>query len=797
MFCENCGTELPDFAKFCGKCGRKISFFDMDNATVLLDDGPTQTSVSNPTEIIDLSTEVIANGNATALLTELLTQTVNDNSTEIIEQSDTTMVDDAGVQGISKALTNVSAASGQPTIAKKTSENAQNVPEQLFGTYRVLNKIGQGGGGIVYKAIHTRLQKEVVIKQIKNPNGIFDRNETDMLKGIKHSYLPQVLDFIEQDGEVYTIIDFISGSDIDKLVKGGRKFTAKEIIRISKQLCEAVSYLHSLKPPVIHSDIKPANVMLSDSGDICLIDFNVSLVFSKNASAIGGTRGYAAPEQMGIPLSDIGTAETLSIGKNTPTVNARTDVYSIGAFMYFMITGQSPAADYRIKPISEFKTNVPDGLVQVVSTAMSLAPGKRYKSAAEMLTAIKNISKFDRRYKALKVRRAVAVMISILLTCGFAMVSVKGVEVLGEEHEEKYQGYISEIRDNVSAKAYDNAQSIILTASEFEPTRIEPYFNQSVVYYAQNDWEKCAAYPDSVITPEIKENPLNDANLFSEMYAMAAESAFELEDYQKTIELFVKAESFAEMEVDYYRDTTIAYARLGDIDNANKALDTAEKRGISSDKLELMQGEISVAEGDIGAAYECFVNAIKRTDDEYIRFRSLLACDKALLADGSDGNAEKMVTLLESELEKVSDEYSDTVKEMLANEYSEAGDYENAAAIYGELMQQEKLIYSMQKNYYNLLYSKLRRYDECKNLLDKMKFENAEDYWVDMNYAFLYISIENAKNQTDRDYKAAADKYNSAVELYSAFVKNGRSDPNMDNLTAAVNELKSYGWIKG
>ncbi|MGN0669134.1 MAG: protein kinase, partial [Oscillospiraceae bacterium] len=223
MICSKCGIELPENAKFCGKCGGKaVSSCSSDETQLLINDDKT----------------VLLDNDETVLLNQ-------DDKTVLLNQNE--------------------------------PPQSFNSADKVFGTYKILGVIGKGGGGIVYKAVHTRLQKEVVVKQIKNPSGELNRNETDLLKGIKHSYLPQVLDFIEENGEAYTVMDYISGSDIDKLVKNGRKFHSGEIIKIAKQLCEAVSYLHGLNPPVIHSDIKPANVMLSDSGDICLIDFNVSL----------------------------------------------------------------------------------------------------------------------------------------------------------------------------------------------------------------------------------------------------------------------------------------------------------------------------------------------------------------------------------------------------------------------------------------------------------------------------------------------------------------------------------------
>lgn len=680
-----------------------------------------------------------------------------------------------------------------------------NVPpesmENIFGsTYTILEKIGEGSGGVVYKALHTRLNKEVVIKQIINPNATLNRNETDLLKGLKHSYIPQVLDFIEKDGSAYTVMDFISGSDIEKLVKSGKKFASKEIVRIAVQLCEAVNYLHSQKPPIVHSDIKPANVMLAANGDICLIDFNVSLIFDKNVKTIGGTPGYAPPEQLGIPLSDVksGINGALPVGKTTPFVNERSDVYSIGAFLYFLIAREVPAVNYKCKPITDFKAGLPDGLLHIITKAMMLSPAKRYKNAGEMLDALKNIGKLDHRYKAMKARRAIATLLAVVLMAASIELNRAGSRKLAEEHEEKYQGYVSQMTEMIAEEDYDGAEEIISTAEKFEPTRIEPYYNKQKILYSTKEYEKCMAYPDSVVTAEVRNNELNALDYIAEMYEMAADSAFELENFEKAAVLYEKTLNYSDKSVDCYRDMTISYARLGQIDKAESSLETARTKNISSDKLELMQGEISAAKGDVKAAYNSFVKALELTEDDYIRFRAILICDKTMIADSQNSreNAEKMTVLLKEQLGRVSSEYTDIVTEMLANEYARAEQFDKAAETYESLMSNGKLSYSLQKNYFNLLYSKMQNYQRCLTLLESMKSANPDDYWVYMNESFVGISVENAKtDQTKRDYSAAYKSFKSAEEKYKTYALNGKTDANMDNLRAAIKELRSYGWI--
>ena len=144
--------------------------------------------------------------------------------------------------------------------------------------YQVIEPIGEGGAGQVFLAWHKNLQKNVVIKRIKDKyvGRINERGEADILKKLHHRYIPQVYDFIQMDQEVYTVIDYVDGNTLSDYIKANVRFDEYQIVKWLKQLCEALDYLHTQIPPIIHSDIKPSNIMVDSNGDIRLIDFNIS-----------------------------------------------------------------------------------------------------------------------------------------------------------------------------------------------------------------------------------------------------------------------------------------------------------------------------------------------------------------------------------------------------------------------------------------------------------------------------------------------------------------------------------------
>ena len=270
--------------------------------------------------------------------------------------------------------------------------------EQYADTYQILEKLGEGSGGIVYKAYHKRLRTEVVLKKMRNKNisRMMKRQEVDILKNLNHSFLPQVFDFLTVGEDVYTVMSYIPGKSFQELMKSGVKFTQNQLIRWGMQLCSALNYLHSQNPPVIHSDIKPANIMLKPDGNICLIDFNISF-FLDGSTVLGYSQGYTSPEQYILALDRQSNVPV----KNYRSVDKKTDIYSVGATFYYLATGVRR---------EDFKAPVDQGLLeactseafaQVIIRAMQIDPEKRFSNAYEMFQAFQGITKRDERYRSL------------------------------------------------------------------------------------------------------------------------------------------------------------------------------------------------------------------------------------------------------------------------------------------------------------------------------------------------------------------------------------------------------------
>lgn len=292
----------------------------------------------------------------------------------------------------------------------------------IDGRYEIKEQIGAGGGGTVYKAYDKSMRMDVAIKLVKDllltSSELEVRTEVDLIKRLKHKYLPTVYNFVESDNAVYMVMEYIDGHDIKALSDMGRTFNEDTIIRCGIQICEALDELHSQKPPIIHGDIKPSNIMLTPADNICLIDFNISSVMKGNKAILHGySKGYAAPEQtytrngykqlVEKPVVDEYHEETrylfdeTAMGKTTmldPAVisdgnaqgpayiDVRTDIYGVGAVLYFMLTGYAPMGGN----VDFTDIKVSKKLRNIILKAMAPQPYDRFMTAAEMKKALES-----------------------------------------------------------------------------------------------------------------------------------------------------------------------------------------------------------------------------------------------------------------------------------------------------------------------------------------------------------------------------------------------------------------------
>jgi len=256
----------------------------------------------------------------------------------------------------------------------------------LHKRYRIIEILAQGGMGSVYRAVDENLGVDVAVKENLFTTDGYARQfrlEAVILANLRHTNLPRVTDhFIIADQGQYLIMDYIEGEDLRQRMERTGSVSEEEAILVGAVMCDALQYLHTRQPSIIHRDLKPGNVRITSDGHIYLVDFGLAkLVKGGQATTTGAramTPGYSPPEQYGA-------------ARTSP----RTDVYSLGATLYAVLTGVIPedglarAMDnVELTPLRKRNPKVSRKLASAIEKAMAVRPEDRFQTADEFRRAL-------------------------------------------------------------------------------------------------------------------------------------------------------------------------------------------------------------------------------------------------------------------------------------------------------------------------------------------------------------------------------------------------------------------------
>jgi eukaryotic-like serine/threonine-protein kinase len=263
--------------------------------------------------------------------------------------------------------------------------------------YRILSPVGQGGMGAVYRAEDIRLEGRLcAIKEVQ-PELTEDEitlhqaqeqfhREASILARLDHPNLPKVSDYFTENDREYLVMDFVAGRDLREILNEaeaeGRKLDERRVLKWASQLCDALVYLHSQESPVLHRDIKPSNIKLTPGGVIKLVDFGlVKLMIPDESRTITvlqgrGTVAYTPLEQY---------------GGDTGHTDARSDIYSVGATLYHLLTGQPPLDAKRrfLEPRAfqspkELNPRVSPRVERAILAAIEMHPDDRPRTVSDL-----------------------------------------------------------------------------------------------------------------------------------------------------------------------------------------------------------------------------------------------------------------------------------------------------------------------------------------------------------------------------------------------------------------------------
>jgi len=280
---------------------------------------------------------------------------------------------------------------------------------KTIDNYKILEVIGRGGMGIVFKAMDESLEKVVALKMI-DPVLAHDENflrrfkrEARALARLENANIVTVYALRETSEGLFMVMEYVEGVTIAEWIQEHGAFDWREALKLNEQMADALKHAHSVG--VIHRDIKPSNILVTPEGKVKITDFGLAKVVRQHGrestvtQAMAGTLYYMSPEQV----------------KGLKNVDFRSDIYSLGMTMYEMLVGKRPFeetdSDFSIqKKIvegdipspSKLADNLPKPIVKIIQKSINTAPDKRYQSAEEMLTAMRELEHMDLEEKEKK-----------------------------------------------------------------------------------------------------------------------------------------------------------------------------------------------------------------------------------------------------------------------------------------------------------------------------------------------------------------------------------------------------------
>ena len=262
--------------------------------------------------------------------------------------------------------------------------NAPNQPESI-GRYQILERVGKGGMGVLYRGFDPVLDREVAIKlMLTDFNDDTEQmrprfyREARAAARLNHRNIVTIFEFAEESNNPYIVMEFLRGAPLGARMNGQPPLSLDDKLNIVVQLCEGLSYAHD--QGVVHRDVKPDNVFILVDGSVKLVDFGIAKLTSSNLTRQGdvlGSASYMSPEQVG----------------GSDSVDGRADVFSTGVMLYELLSGHKPfeadsptAVILKIlqdepTPLDTYVTGLPPQLVAAVMRALAKTPAQRWASA--------------------------------------------------------------------------------------------------------------------------------------------------------------------------------------------------------------------------------------------------------------------------------------------------------------------------------------------------------------------------------------------------------------------------------
>lgn len=258
--------------------------------------------------------------------------------------------------------------------------------------YEVLEILGKGGSGVVYKVLEKGMGRLLAVKERVMPSGgerSFLEREAMLMKECFHPALPVILDSFWQDRCYYIVMEYVEGMTLKDYIRERGRLSVELTVKLGTAISEVLSYLHTRNQPIVYGDLKPENLIVTKEGQIRLLDFGTADWEAEEGVCSGGcyaSLGYAAPEQ-----------------KKGKKAEITSDIYSFGALLHYMLTGEDPCRPpYTRRKLRECDSALPRGLEKLTERCLQESAEDRYQSITTVMYMLQKYRKKEYSWKLLR-----------------------------------------------------------------------------------------------------------------------------------------------------------------------------------------------------------------------------------------------------------------------------------------------------------------------------------------------------------------------------------------------------------
>lgn len=661
--------------------------------------------------------------------------------------------------------------------------NSQSINEinrliqETFGNRFVLKSpLGKGGMGSVFLVESNddfRLERALKIIEKKGNNYY---TEVEILKTLDHPGIPKVIEVIETDDYFFILQEYIKGKSLRDVISENGQLDESITEVWMNDLANTLAYIHD--QGYIHRDIKPGNIMITEDGEVKLIDFGISKRMDnidELDQRVVGTRNYTAPERYEKKPAD-----------------RRTDIYGYGTTMYYLATGSLPleVTTTSKKPLKFMISNLDniqsEGIKNIIKKCIVFDPNRRYQDFNEVRYNLKRLNEFEnaKELSQKKSRQQLSAIIIVFLL-GIASL-LSGIYLNVNERQNKYTNLIKTAEENFNNGNLSEARSLYNEAIAFDSKQLAGYQGISEINTKLGDY-------DTVVS-DLTElfNNQNAAKENANLLYLLGNAYYELGEYSLAQDNLKKA---VELEPTLENNLVLGlnYSAQGNYAEAQNVINSLKESGADTNATNYLSGQISRKQGNTAQAEESFKQVISNTSDSNLKVKALLSLSQ-LYKD--QGNNQAVIDLIENSKTDpiISEDF--LLKETLAQAYYNLAESSNDNNLYQKSIDSFKDLlnngYNQPYIYRNLaiIYEKLDNFSQAYEILDELEEDYPGEAIANIQRAWLELDYQSSKPEYSRNYSDFVNEYNKAKTK-----DDGTYSNEINRLTAAYQELINKGWL--